>query len=127
MSMPLIQSRDNATVKRLARLLDSARERSDTGLVPIEGCHLIRACVESPGFGTAAITQVLVSEAAMRHPDIAATLPILPAERVQMVARTVFGRLGEEEGTNGIVAVISKPPTVAAPSNAGLRLCLDGI
>lgn len=124
---PAIQSRENATVKRMARLLDSVRERSALGLVPLEGCHLIGACLDAPMFGPDSIMQVLVSEAALQHPEVSTMLLRVPADRIVVVARTAFSKLGAEEGANAVIAAMLKPAVDVAPRASGLRLCLDGV
>lgn len=111
----------------MARLLANARDRDELGLVPLEGCHLIRACLDAPAFGPAAIAQVLVSDAGLEHPEVSATLLRVRADRVLVVARSVFSKLGEEEGANAVIAAMTKPPVGAARMASGLRLCLDGV
>ncbi len=107
----VIRSRDNALVKRVVRLAESARDRSAEGVAVLEGWHLIRACLEAPEFGRPSLERIVVCEAILRAPETRAMLDLAESVPVTVVAEPAFSRLGPVDGPNAVVALMTFPGT----------------
>lgn len=117
----VIRSRDNALVKRVVRLAESARDRSAEGVAVLEGWHLIRACLEAPGFGMPSLERILVCESILPAPETRAMLDMAESVPVTVVAEPAFSRLGPVDGPNAVVALMtirSTPFRDPAPAQA---------
>lgn len=126
----VIRSRENALVKRIVRLAEHGRFRRDDGTGIAEGWHLIRALLESPWFGRAALEAVVISEAALTHRDAIDMQARLDGVAIHVIDARVFDRFGESEGPNAAIALFALPPDPDVPtlvSQGGLQLWLDAV
>ena len=113
----MISSRSNVKLKRVRKLLTSARERKDTGLFVAEGIRLVSEVPKG------LLREVLVS-------DEAQGLLLPDGPDVEIVERSVFKQLSDTVHPQGILAVVQKPLWTEAEVLArgeGKVLLLDGI
>jgi len=113
----MITSRNNSKLKRVRKLLASARERRETGLFVAEGVRLVS---EIP---PELLEEVLVSGSAPAG--------ISPDEgRTEVVEPTLFQQLSDTVHPQGILAVVRKPcwkESEALDKKTGKILLLDGV
>ena len=98
----IIRSRDNARVKRWAKLARDARARRDERRVIIEGPHLVAAALAA---GLEPIA-VLVTEAALGNPEIAA---LARQCAPTLLSSGAFAAVADAETPPGIAAEIALP------------------
>ena len=98
----VIRSRDNALVKRLARLSAQGRARREEGVGIIEGWHLVRALLESRRRGASNLLSVALSEAAIDHPESRTMIDRLDGVALHVIEASVFARIGESDGPNAV-------------------------
>ena len=115
--MTVIKSRDNARVKRWAKLVrDSSVRRSEKRVI-VEGTHLVAEALQS-GLKPLAF---IVSESGLERAEIQKLLgrhePVILADRI-------FGVVADAETPPGIAAEIELP---AAPGACGHAVFLEGI
>lgn len=123
----VIRSRDNALVKRLARLAAQGKARREEGVAVAEGWHLVRAIHEAPAYGPAAIEAIAISESALDHPEALAMRGRLEGVPFHVIDARVFGRLAAEEGPNAVVALFRLPASAPVGGVAGFALWLDAV
>lgn len=126
----VIRSRENSLVKRIVRLAEHGRARRDEGVGLVEGWHLIRALLEAPGFGRAALEAVVISEAALAHRDTVAMQTFLDGLPTHVMDARVFERFGEGEGPNAAIGLFSlpvEPEPAKVAALGGLQLWLDAV
>lgn len=114
-----ITSRDNTRLKEVARLLASARERRKTGRCVLEGVHLVRAYLASgrePEW-------LVVDDAALAQPEIAAFIATTPGARVLAVASPLYAETAHLASPAPIMAVVAVPrPRRQRPGSFALLL-----
>jgi TrmH family RNA methyltransferase len=122
----VISSRDNARVKRWARLQQDARLRREEGKAIVEGPHLVAEALQA---GLEPLS-LLVSESGLRQAEIQKLL----ANRAPVVlSDSVFKRVADADTPPGIAAEIAIPQVTAKghcvflegvqdPSNVGAIL-----
>ena len=115
--MTAIRSRDNARVKRWAKLVrDSSARRSEKRVI-LEGAHLVAEALQS-GLKPLAL---IVSESGLQRAEIQKLLgrhePVVLGDRV-------FSTVADAETPPGIAAEIEMP---SAPAAAGHAIFLEGI
>lgn len=118
--MSVIRSRDNARVKRWARLLRDGRFRRDERRVVLEGPHLVAAALEH---GLVPVS-LIATEAGLAVPEIAALLQKARTPPVVLAAH-VFRGMGDAETPQGIAAEIELPQHLAA--GRGDAVFLQGV
>lgn len=120
--MKRIASRENAFFKQLKRLAQSARERAKSGQTLLDGAHLIRACCAA-GLSPA---KLIVDEAALSVPEIAAVLAENADVDTVALAPAVFRDVAVVDTPSGIMALLDIPPA-AEPDAAADAVLLDGV
>ena len=125
----VIRSRDNALVKRLARLSAQGRARREEGVGIIEGWHLVRALLESRRRGASNLLSVALSEAAIDHPESRTMIDRLDGVALHVIEASVFARIGESDGPNAVLGVFTLPATSGTTpvKEGGLQLWLDAV
>ena len=125
----VIRSRDNALVKRLARLSAQGRARREEGVGIIEGWHLVRALLESRRLGASSLLSVALSEAAIDHPESRTMIDRLDGVALHVIEASVFARIGESDGPNAVLGVFTLPATSGTTpvKEGGLQLWLDAV
>lgn len=99
-AMKHITSRDNASYKRLLRLIASARERKEADVIVLDGIHLVQSYLQQ--FGGAAPVQLFVRTSAASHPE------------VQSLCRRVDGTMLVDDGLLDRASSMSSPSPVVA-------------
>ena len=118
--MKFIQSRDNPLFKQLRRLAESGRERRKTGLILLDGAHLVQAYEQA--FGP--VDTLIVGEAAQSHPEIAAM--ILGREFV-LLADALLRDLASVDTPSGFLAIAAMPEAIVAVDPQKEAILLDGV
>jgi RNA methyltransferase, TrmH family len=121
--MKSIASRDNPSYKAMAKLIASAAERRRTGMSVLDGAHLLEAFVHAGGKPE----EIMVSEAGIAEPEIAALLARLPGVRTTLLTDALFDALSTVESPTGVLAAVPTPASRPAPSDASLVLLLEDI
>jgi TrmH family RNA methyltransferase len=99
-----ISSRDNPLIRRCVALMNSAQERRRSGHSIIEGIHLVQAWMQRHG----PPEQILVSDSARRHVEVAALLT--GVERcVTQLSDALFRSISGVQQGVGLLAVIATP------------------
>lgn len=123
-----IASRDNPHFKALRKLCQSGRERRKTGLVLLDGMHLIEAYTAHCGWPA----EIVVSESGARREEIAAYLArgaddaSAPGTRT-LLADALFAELAAVDTPSGIMAVAAQPKPARAPDMEADAVLLDGV
>jgi TrmH family RNA methyltransferase len=122
----MITSRDNARVKRWAKLTQDARLRRQEGRVIVEGPHLVTEALEA---GLAPVA-LMVSESGLRRADVQR---LVVTHEPVVLSDPVFRAIADAEHPQGIAAEIAIPRRAAQgdcvflegvqdPSNVGAIL-----
>ncbi|MBA3996312.1 MAG: RNA methyltransferase [Candidatus Accumulibacter sp.] len=124
-----IASRDNPHFKALRKLCQSGRERRKTGLVLLDGMHLIEAYAAHCGWPA----EIVVSESGTRREEIAAFLARgadgenPPPGTRTLLADALFAELAAVDTPSGIMAVAAQPKPARAPDMKADAVLLDGV
>jgi len=109
--MTVISSADNPRYRELRKLATVARHRRASGLMLLDGVHLLAAWHERCGLPE----QIVISRGAQDNPEIAALLaslaPLVPLE----LGPGLFGELSPVKTPSGILAVARIPIPAEAP------------
>lgn len=125
-----IASRDNPHFKALRKLCQSGRERRKTGLVLLDGMHLIEAYAAHCG----PPAEIVVSESGARREEITAYLTRgaggenpPPSATQTLLADALFADLAAVDTPSGIMAVAAQPKPARAPDAEADAVLLDGV
>jgi RNA methyltransferase, TrmH family len=122
----VIRSRDNKLVKRLLRLVASARDRKLAGESVLDGAHLVEAYLQS---GRVA-REVIVSTTARTSDDwhrIEALLGDATNTAVHAFGEQLMHEASQLESPASVMAIIETPKGEAIPSSADAVLVLDSV
>ena len=119
-----LASRDNAHFKLLRKLCLSGRERRKTGLVLLDGMHLIESYVLHFGVPQ----EIVVSESGATRPEIARYLASgNSAAATTVLADALFDDLAVVETPSGIMAIVAQPHCAHGVDQEIDAVLLDGI
>lgn len=118
-----ITSRDNAQYKGLRKLAASGRERRKSGLVLLEGLHLIDAWRNSGRD----LQKIVLSAAGVARSENAHWLAAHPELPCLLLADALFDDLAEAESPTGILAVVPAPVPDHSPRIDLDSVVLDGV
>ena len=121
--MEYITSRQNAHFKQARKLAGSARERSKTNQILLDGTRLIGAYAAQFGLGESTL---LVSEQGVNRPDIQQILQSASPRHVYLLADELFTEITQVETPEGITA-IAGVPRVESKLPDDFRIVLDGV
>lgn len=122
--MRQIASRENPRFKTLKRLCQSGRERRKTGLVVLDGMHLIESFVQSYGKPH----EVIVSERGLLRQEIAFFLAGSACpDSVSVLANVLFDELATVDTPSGIMAVVPLPKCAHGLNQEADAVLLDGV
>lgn len=121
--MKRVASRDNAGYKAMAKLVASAAERRRRGASVLDGPHLLGAFLDSGHVAES----VMVSEAGIARPEIAALVARCAPAPVTLLADALFDTLSTLESPTGVMAAVRTPPPRPVPEDAALALVLEDI
>ncbi|MFZ2853107.1 MAG: RNA methyltransferase [Rhodocyclaceae bacterium] len=122
--MRQIASRDNPHFKALKKLCQSGRERRKTGLLLLDGMHLIEAYGQH--FGLPA--EIIVSEIGAQRGEIADYLAGAGARcATAVLADALFAELASVDTPSGIMALVAQPRPAHGLNQEADAVLLDGI
>ncbi len=122
----VIRSRDNKLVKRLLRLVASARDRKLAGESVLDGAHLVEAYLQS---GRVA-REVIVSTTARASDDwqrIEALLGTAANTAVYAFGEQLMHEASQLESPASVMAIIETPKGDPIPASADAVLVLDNV
>lgn len=119
-----IRSRDNATLKRLHALAESARDRRKHDETLLDGAHLIEAALDRDW----PLKALFVSGSGLRRPEHQRLLQRAPAGVEQvLLSDALFAHISPVDTPSGLVALIALPPAAAPRALEADVLVLDGV
>ena len=121
-----IMSKDNAQIKRVRALLQSARQRRKEGAFIVEGVRLVKEALAAERVETLIVCPDLLDS----HAHSRAFLDSLREHRdyaLTHVAPDVFSAVADTDTPQGVVAVCSMPEEAALHPAATLAVLLDGV
>lgn len=121
--MERIASADNTLLKLVRRLGTSARERSQSGKILLDGVHLLQAYIQRYDCSLATI---IVSETGLSNPEIAAATSNRGGARVVCVADSLFARISPVQTPSGILTIANRPD-VEESGDEAFWVVLDGV
>ncbi|WP_410498401.1 TrmH family RNA methyltransferase [Chitinibacter sp. S2-10] len=124
MTMELITSNQNAHYKLAHKLAQSRRERAKTGLMLLDGVHLLAAWLDAGH----AVDTVLVSVAGQFKIEITRLLQRLELQQCKrwQLSDALFESISDMPSASGILALV-KVPDVPSAQQSGFCLLLDGV
>jgi len=121
-SSPLVvTSRDNGTFKDLKKLARSSRERSERGLVLLEGTRLVKVCREYVGEAE----MVVVRASERKRKDVSELIRSRWGKRYILLDDVLFRGLGTLKSPAPVMAVVSRPQ--GKHGGQGDLLLIEGI
>ncbi|WP_153108696.1 TrmH family RNA methyltransferase [Propionivibrio limicola] len=122
--MKHIVSRDNPHFKLLKRLCNSGRERRKSGLIILDGMHLLESYAQHIGH----LDEVIVSRTGLEHPEIRAFVECVPQDtKVCVLLDGLYADLAQVETPSGIMAIAGCPKTLRDPDVGADAVLLDGV
>ena len=119
--MELITSAQNGQLKQLGKLIQSRRERSQTGLMVLDGTHLVAAWLDAGH----ALSLLVLSQSAQASAEIVQLAQRADC-RTLLVPDALFAKLSDLPSATGILA-LTAIPTNPAELSRGFVLALDGV
>ncbi|MEO8753979.1 MAG: RNA methyltransferase [Casimicrobiaceae bacterium] len=120
--MQRVTSRQNPRLQEAARLIASSRDRRKAGKCVLEGERLVGIYLDR----VAAPEYLLIVDARVGDPPIAALAARMPARDVVVVSASLFAEVATLPAAVGVLAVVSTPNPQMPPS-AGFHLLLDDL
>ncbi|KLT72052.1 RNA methyltransferase [Neisseria arctica] len=111
--MKTITSAQNEQLKRLAKLLGSAKARRETAQTVLEGIHLLQTYLQN-GFEP---LQVYVPESKLQFEEVQSLLVLLPPEKVVCVSKDALGKITSLAEGEDVMSLIAIPAEEALPQN----------
>lgn len=121
--MKIITSRDNPAYKGWLKLAQNPRERSKTGLMLLDGLHLLQACPEA----WLANAEILISESGCQRFEHAEWLEAHPSLRLTQLPDALFAGLATVDTPSGLMAVLPQPIPAGTPATDVDTVVLDGV
>lgn len=119
----VVRSRDNPAFRRLARLVDSGRQRRKTGRIVLEGVRLLQELLARGGLPEL----VAIAESKAQSPEAAACLRAVPADRILIFSDALCARLSELTAPPGVIAVAAPPRPHLRREPPGFLLLLEDL
>jgi TrmH family RNA methyltransferase len=116
--MKRISSTANPGFKALRELVDSSRERKQSGLSILDGIHLVQAYQGGVGVPE----EVWISETGLENNEIKQLLKSIPSSRILLLSDGLFAQLSQVVTPTGIVAIVKTPRPRPVP--AQLESCV---
>jgi RNA methyltransferase, TrmH family len=125
--MKRVTSRDNTDYRRLLRLAESPAERRDSGLLVLDGVHLVEAYMAAYG---GAQVELFARESAVDKPEIQGLMERAQGSKT-LLADRLLDTAAPVEHPTGIVAVAPVPRSEALHEGGlgegGLLVLVDGV
>ncbi|NNM51199.1 MAG: RNA methyltransferase [Pseudomonadales bacterium] len=114
--MDVISSARNPIFRALCQLRDEARERRLTGSILLDGAHLVQSLLHSGHMPR----QLILTETAAQHPEVADLLLQCPVPRLWL-SQARMSQLSELNTPQGILAIAARPtPRQVASKHAAI-------
>lgn len=120
--MKRIASVHNEQIKRLAKLVSSAKERRSSRQTVLEGVHLLDACLKSDRMPR----QVYIPEHRLDKPEIQALLARINESRAVVVDGAVLAKITSLSAGEDVMALLDLPEETVLPGN-GDCVVLEGV
>ncbi len=121
--MKHLTSRDNPDYKALKKLAESSRERRKSGLILLDGMHLVQTYTQVRG----APQRIAVSVSGAARPEIAKWLACSEVSNVLLLDDALFNALTDVDTPSGILAVANYPQASSRLSSSEDTVVLDGV
>lgn len=121
--MERLSSRQNVHFKLAHKLAESARERSKSGKLLLDGTRLIRAYVEQFGFDDVLF---LLSEAGAGRKEVREVCAGARPRDVYLLAEDLFAEITQVETPEGVTAIAAIPHVASRPKD-DFRVLIDGV
>jgi TrmH family RNA methyltransferase len=118
-----ISSAANPGFKALRELVDSSRERRQSGLSILDGIHLVQAYQSGVGVPE----EVWLSESGLENNEIKHIIKSIPSSRILLLSDSLFAQLSHVVTPTGIVAVVKTPRPRPAPAQMDACLMLEDL
>lgn len=112
-NMKQIQSPQNETLKSLAKLLDSAKERHKNRLAVLEGNHLLAAFLDKNGQPE----QIFVPESRLQDAETQQLLSRLPENKITLVAQSALSKISSLTHGETLTTVFRLPENALPPQS----------
>ena len=123
MNSMLISSKDNPRIKKVVKLLSSAKARQDAGLFAAEGMRLCRDVLQS-GIEIQAV--YYTHQAEKRYGSDLLDLCEV-AKETYLVTEEVFAKMGDTSTPQGVLVLGCIPALDAAPDLQGKYICMERV
>ena len=121
--MKRISSAANPGFKALRELVDSSRERRQSGLSILDGIHLVQAYQGGVGVPE----EIWLSESGLENNEIKQIIKEIPSSRILLLSDSLFAQLSHVVTPTGIVAVVKTPRPRPAPAQMEACLMLEDL
>jgi RNA methyltransferase, TrmH family len=118
-----ISSAANPGFKALRELVDSSRERRQSGLSILDGIHLVQAYQSGVGVPE----EVWLSESGLEIKEIKHIITSIPSSRILLLSDGLFAQLSHVVTPTGIVAVVKTPRPRPVPAQMDACLMLEDL
>ena len=113
----------NPGFKALRELVDSSRERKQSGLSILDGIHLVQAYQSGVGLPE----EVWLSESGLENNEIKHIIKDIPSSRILLLSDGLFAQLSHVVTPTGIVAVVKTPRPRPVPAQMETCLMLEDL
>jgi TrmH family RNA methyltransferase len=118
-----ITSAANPGFRTLRELVDSSRERKQSGLSILDGIHLVQAYQGGVGVPE----EVWISESGSENSEIKQILKSISSSRILLLSDSLFAQLSHVVTPTGIVAVVKTPRPRPVPAQMEACLLLEDL
>jgi TrmH family RNA methyltransferase len=121
--MKQIRSRDNPQFRMLLKLATSAKERQGSGMMLLDGNHLVEAAHQAG----VKIALLAIGESAIENADKRGLFDSIPAEIRLVLSDPLLAMISAVSTASGLVAMAPVPSAPAMPGNSLTWLMLESI
>ncbi|MCB6183611.1 RNA methyltransferase [Leeia sp. TBRC 13508] len=122
--LQVINSSANPRFKQLGKLISSKRERKQTGLIVLDGMHLLTSAKQQQQLPV----DIYLSESGLSNQEILDFLSDLERPRITLFSDVLFSQLTELSSQTGIMATLPLPQELPLHANDKQDyLVLDGV
>ena len=122
-AMKHITSHENPFFKELKKLAGSARARRKSGLILLDGVHLLQSCVAA-GIKP---QHIVLTAAALQVAEIGTVLASIQDVPLIRIEDALFAELSDLKSPSGVLAVIARPVSGKSVAQTRFGLLLEDI